>query len=80
MTAKPDLQQLCEAMQRTVAAVPARFELVATDPITGEEKHRIAIDPARTRAILADMIAAATRQERRRVEACTDNLGASAAQ
>lgn len=77
---KPDLQQLCKAMEQTVAAVPARFELVATDPITGQERHRIVVEPARARAILADLIAAATRKERRRVEACTENLGVAASQ
>lgn len=73
-----DLDQLCRAMHRTVAAIPARFELVATDPITGEVLHRIPVDANRARSVLADLIATETRTQIRRVDAAARTLPGAA--
>lgn len=69
-----DIEQLCKAMHRTVAAIPARFDLVLTDPMTGAEERRLPIDAARARTIIAQMIQAEEEAERRRPRRAIDEL------
>lgn len=69
-----DLDRLCQAMQRTVAAIPPRFELVATDPITGAVMDRIDVGPHRARTFIAQLIEALQEAERRSPRRAIDNL------